>query len=173
MAAFTIVGYVAYVFSMVIVGFGQGASPLISFCYGAGEEELAKNIQKRTVRYVFGAGAAVFFIMMLISDWYGGIFVRSGQVKAMIRSGMAIFMISFFFSGINAIASFYFTATGRAFASAMISFSRGLVILLLCIFVLPMFFGMMGIWLAAPVTEGITLGITGFFLRKEEKISIT
>lgn len=96
-AAFTIVGYVAYVFSMVIVGFGQGASPLISFCYGAGEEELAKNIQKRTVRYVFGAGAAVFFIMMLISDWYGGIFVRSGQVKAMIRSGMAIFMISFKF----------------------------------------------------------------------------
>jgi Na+-driven multidrug efflux pump len=33
-AAFTIIGYVAYLFSMVIIGFGQGASPLISFSYG-------------------------------------------------------------------------------------------------------------------------------------------
>ena len=31
--AFTIVGYVSYVFSMIVVGFGQGASPLISFCF--------------------------------------------------------------------------------------------------------------------------------------------
>ena len=35
--AFTIVGYTAYAFNMIIVGFGQGASPLISFCYGAGD----------------------------------------------------------------------------------------------------------------------------------------
>ncbi len=83
------------------------------------------------------------------------------------KSGMAIFMVSFFFSGINSIASFYFTATGRAFESAVISFSRGLVILLICVFVLPALFGMTGVWLAAPVTEAVTLVITGFFLKRE------
>lgn len=40
--AFTIAGYVVYAFSMVIVGFGQGASPLISFCYGAEEKGLLR-----------------------------------------------------------------------------------------------------------------------------------
>ncbi|MDE5697273.1 MAG: MATE family efflux transporter, partial [Lachnospiraceae bacterium] len=40
--AFTIVGYVSYVFSMIVIGFGQGAGPLVSFVYGAGEHELAR-----------------------------------------------------------------------------------------------------------------------------------
>ncbi|RKJ00991.1 hypothetical protein D7X87_21630 [bacterium D16-54] len=77
--------------------------------------------------------------------------------------------LPFFFSGINSITSFYFTATGRAFESAVISFSRGLVILLVCIFVLPSWFGMTGVWLAAPVTEVMTLGITVWFLRRETR----
>lgn len=166
--AFTIVGYVSYLFSMVIVGFGQGASPLISFCYGAGEKQLAAGIRKTVNRYVFCAGAAVFLIMAAVSDWYSGIFVRSEAVKEMIDQGMLIFMVSFFFCGVNAITSFYYTATGRAFPSALISFSRGLVILLACIFILPAWFGMTGVWLAAPVTEGITLGITGMLLRGEK-----
>lgn len=132
--AFTVVGYISYVFSMVVVGFGQGASPLISFCYGAEEKKLAADIRRKTNQYVFAAGAVVFLIMAAISDWYGGWFVRSEYVREMIGAGMGIFMVSFFFSGINTITSFYFTATGRAFESAVISFSRGLVILLICIF---------------------------------------
>ncbi len=166
--AFTIVGYVAFAFNMVVTGFGQGACPLIGFCRGAGEKALAVGIRKRANRYVFWAGAIVFVIMAAASDWYGGAFVRNANIKEMVRSGIWIFMVSFFFMGINAITSFYFTAIQKAFASAVISFLRGLFLLLLCIFVLPMLFGMTGVWLAAPVTEGITLLVTLFFLWKEK-----
>ncbi len=162
--AFTIVGYVAYAFSMVIVGFGQGASPLISFAYGADEKLLAADIRKCTNRYVFGAGAAVFLLMAAGMEWYSGIFVQNENVEEMVRSGMLIFMLSFFFSGVNSITSFYFTATGRAFESAVISALRGLIVLLICIFTLPYLFGMTGVWMAAPVTEAVTLGVTVSFL---------
>ena len=80
---------------------------------------------------------------------------------------MLIFMTSFFFSGINSITSFYFTAIGKAMESAVISFSRGLAVLLICIFTLPALYGMTGVWLAAPVTEGVTMLITGGFLYRE------
>lgn len=167
--AFTIVGYLAYGFSMVVIGFGQGASPLISFVYGAEEKKLAAEIRSRTNRYVFGAGAVVFLLMLGGSGWYGSLFVQNEAVKRMIQSGMIIFMISFFFSGVNSITSFYFTAIGKAFESAVISFARGLVILLVCIFTLPALFGMTGVWMAAPVTEVTTLLLTGYFLYKERK----
>lgn len=165
--AFTIVGYLSYVFSMVVIGFGQGASPLMSFCYGAEEKKLAAGIRKKTNRYVFGAGAVVFLVMTLSSGWYSRLFVQNEPVRAMVHDGMVIFMTSFFFAGINSITSFYYTSTGRAFESAVISFSRGLVILLLCIFILPALWGMTGVWLAAPVTEALTLGISGVFLFRE------
>ncbi len=165
--AFTIAGYVVYAFSMVIIGFGQGASPLISFCYGAEEKRLASDIRKRTNRYVFGAGTIVFLLMAAGTDWYSGLFVQNENVRQMIRSGILIFIFSFFFSGINSITSFYFTAIGKAFESAVISFSRGLVVLLVCIFTLPALFGMTGVWMAAPVTEAVTMLITGGFLYRE------
>lgn len=162
--AFTIVGYVSYLFSMLVVGFGQGASPLISFTYGAEEKRLAADIRRRTNGYVFGMGAAVFLLMAAGCNWYSGVFVSSESVRTMIQSGMLIFMISFFFCGINSITSFYFTSIGKAFESAMISFSRGLFVLLICIFVLPALFEMRGVWMAAPVTEIITLFLTVYFL---------
>lgn len=166
--AFTIVGYLSYVFSMVVIGFGQGASPLMSFCYGANEKKLAAALRRKTNQYVLGAGAATYLIMALFSDGYSRLFVQNAQINAMIKEGMLLFMISFFFAGINAVTSFYYTSTGRALESAVISLSRGLVILLLCIFILPVFWGMTGVWLAAPVTEMLTLGITMGWLFREK-----
>lgn len=165
--AFTIVGYISYVFSMIVIGFGQGAGPLVSFCHGAGEHGLAVGLRRRTNALVFAIGAAAFVLMMLLSGWYSGIFVESDAVREMVRSGMVIFMVSFFFSGINAVTSFYFTAVGKAAESAVISLSRGLVVLLACIFVLPAYLGMTGVWLAAPVTEVITVCISAALVRRE------
>lgn len=170
--AFTIVGYVSYVFGMIVVGFGQGASPLVSFSYGAGEHGLAGRLRRRTNGMVCAIGAAVFVVMGLLSEWYSGLFVKNDAIRGMVQSGMMIFMVSFFFSGINAVTSFYFTSIGKSFESAVISLSRGLVVLLACIFVLPAYLGMTGVWLAAPVTEFVTICISGMLVLRDLNIDI-
>lgn len=166
--AFTIVGYIAYVFSMIVIGFGQGISPLVSFTYGAQEKELAKSIRRRTNTYVFGIGVAVILLMMFSSGWYSSIFIKSEIVQGMVKSGIPIFVLSFLFSGINTITSFYFTSIGRAKEAAVISALRGLIILLICIFTLPVILGMTGVWLVAPVTEVLTIPLCLYFLRKHD-----
>ena len=168
--AFTIVGYIAYMFSMIIIGFGQGASPLISFTYGAKEHLLAANLRRITNFMVLIAGTMVLLLVFVSSEWYSSLFVKSDAVVQMVRSGMIIFSVSFLFSGINTISSFYFTSIGKAKESAIISSARGLVILLICIFTLPPLFGMTGVWLVAPITEFLTLLLSLFFIGKESKI---
>ena len=165
--AFTIVGYVSYVFSMIVIGFGQGASPLISFSYGAKEFELAKEIRKNTNVFVLGVGAVTILILLFGMDWYSTLFVKNEVVQEMVQMGIKIYMISFLISGMNVITSFYFTSIGKAKESAVISLSRGLVVLLICIFVFPLLFGMTGVWMTAPVTEGITLLISMDYIRKD------
>lgn len=167
-AAFTIVGYIAFVFNMIILGFGQGICPLVSFTYGAEEKELARRIRRKTNASVLGIGILVIIVMLFLSDWYSSIFVKSELIKGLVQSGMTIFMLSFVFSGINTITTFYFTAIGRAMEAAVISSLRGLIILLICIFTLPVMFGMTGVWMVAPVTEVITIPICICFLIKQD-----
>ncbi|HBD64893.1 MAG TPA: MATE family efflux transporter [Clostridiales bacterium] len=165
--AFTIVGYIAYMFSMVIIGFGQGASPLISFTYGAKEYQLAISIRRITNMIVLASGAALLLLVSGGAGWYSGLFVKNEAVEHMVRSGVVIYAISFLFSGINTISSFYFTSIGKAKESAIISSARGIVILLICIFILPAFLGITGVWLVAPVTEVLTLFLSLFFIDRE------
>ncbi|MFV0517416.1 MAG: MATE family efflux transporter [Aminipila sp.] len=169
LTAFTIVGYICYVFSMVLIGFGQGSSPLISFTYGAKEYFLVRELREITNKMVFFAGAFVFILVLIGSGWYSGIFVRSDTVEKMVRSGAIIYAISFLFSGINTISSFYFTSIGKAVESAIISTARGLVILLACIFILPPMLGITGVWLVAPITEALTLILSLTFIMKDNR----
>ncbi len=80
---------------------------------------------------------------------------------------MAVFSVSFLLSGVNVITSFYFSSIGKAMESAVISSARGLVLLLACIFILPPMLGMTGVWLVAPITEGLTLMLSLFFLIRD------
>lgn len=164
--AFSIVGYVSYIFSMIIIGFGQGVSPLTSFAYGAKEYKLASSIRRSTNIIVFIVGVFVFLVLSFGSSWYSNLFVKSEVIADMVDSGMIIFAVSFLFSGVNTITSFYFTSVGKAKESAIISASRGVVVLLICIFTLPILLGMTGVWLVAPITEGVTLMISLWFIHK-------
>lgn len=167
--AFTIVGYAAYVFSMIVIGFGQGLSPLVSFVYGAKQSRLAGSLRRHTAILVFGSGIVLFLLLFLGSEWYSRLFVSNPAVTEMVRTGIPVFAVSFLFSGYNTISSFYFTSIGKALESAVISFARGLVLLLVCIFTLPFFLGIMGVWLVAPVTELLTLFISLLFVAGDRR----
>ena len=169
-AAFTVMGYLAYIFNMIIVGFGQGASPLFSFTYGAKEYELCRKIRKKSSQFVFAAGIIFIFFVILSADWYSGLFVKNEIVREMVRSGIYIFSSAFLIVGINTITSFYFTSIGKAKESAVISSARGLVILLICIFTLPVLFGMTGVWMVSPMTEVITCLISAYYIVKNDRV---
>ena len=159
-SAFTIVGYVSYIFSMIIIGFGQGGVPLMSFSYGARDYELTVSIRRLAGRLVFLTSLVVIAVLFPLAGVYSGAFVESSIVCGMAKTGIRIFVWSFPFSALNVIGSFYFTSIGKAKESAVISALRGLVLLMICVIVLPQIFGMTGVWMAALITEFLTLLVT-------------
>lgn len=58
-AAFTILGFVVYGYSMICIGFGQGISPLVSRCWGAKEKEMAFALRKTTNKMLFMIGLII------------------------------------------------------------------------------------------------------------------
>ena len=57
----------------------------------------------------------------------------------------------------------FFTALNNGPVSALISFLRTLVFQTLCVMVLPIFFGLTGVWLSVTIAEILTLCVTVFF----------
>lgn len=166
-AAFTIIGYVSYVFSMVIIGFGQGMVPIVSFTYGADKQLLSRKVRNTTIGFVVIAAIIVFVVMSCFAGWYSELFSDSKDIQEMVIPGLRLQVSSFAFTGINTIASFYFTAIGKAKESAVISAMRGLIVLLIAIFVLSSIFGINGVWTVSLVTELVTLIFTIWYVVKE------
>jgi Na+-driven multidrug efflux pump len=170
-AAFSVLGYVVYGFSMICIGFGQGLTPLVSFLFGAKEFETAIELRKITNKILFGIGAVISVFFLLMGRSYAGLFGCSDSVVDMVVTGFRFYLATFLFMGYDVINSMYFTSCGDAKSSALISSLRGIVLLLAFTFILPMIFGMTGIWMAGPSTEILT-SIVSFCLINRQRLAL-
>ena len=167
-AAFTILGFVVYGYSMICIGFGQGIMPLVSICWGAQERETAFEIRRMTNRILFVIGCLVAVIFFLTGRNYAGMFGCSSVVADMVATGFRIYAVTFVVMGYDVINSMYFTSCGDARSSAIISSLRGIVLLLGFTFILPAIFGMNGVWMAAPCTETLTATVSLCLIRSQK-----
>lgn len=170
LTAFTIVGFVSYIYSMIVLGFGQGIIPLVSFCYGAKDPRTSAHLRRLTSYLTSGTAAVIMFAMALAAVPYCRMFLSDPEIIAMASSGILINMTSFLFAGCNCIVSMYFTAIGHAKESAVISSARGFVILLAAIFILPAVCGITGLWLVSTVSEALTALISLAYLKKDSRM---
>lgn len=77
--------------------------------------------------------------------------------------------MALFFIGFNIFMSGMFTALSNGKVSAVLAFSRSFVFMLITMGILPLFFGVQGVWMATPVAEfmAILLGFRMFMKYRE------
>lgn len=168
-AAFTILGFVVYGYSMVCIGFGQGISPLASICWGANEKSTAIEIRKIANRILFVIGIMVAVGFFASGEYYAKLFGCSNSVADMVAAGFRIYAVTFLVMGYDVINSMYFTSCGDAKSSALISSLRGIVLLLAFTLILPAIFGMTGVRMASPCSETLTAVVSLFLIGKQTR----
>lgn len=168
-AAFTILGYSLFVFNMIAIGFGEGMSPLVSFCFGGGEKTLCRDLRKLTNKIIFCIGVIFAAVLFFGGRFYCEFFVKESDIIQMVSRGFKFFAVEFLLQGFNVTSSMYFTSMAKPKQSAVIASLRGIVILLISIFLFAALWGLDGIWLTAPVTEALTLIATVFFCIKSDR----
>lgn len=169
-AAFTILGFVVYGYSMICIGFGQGIIPLVSTLYGASELDTAIDIRKITNKILFIIGTIIAVIFIFFGKSYSMMFGSGELVSELVCTGFRIYAITFVVMGFDVINSMYFTGIGDAKSSAIISSLRGIVLLLVFTLVLPVFFGMNGVWMSAPLTEVLTALVAVILLNDKKHL---
>lgn len=165
-ASITILLYGQFMFNAVYLGFSIGVAPIIGFQYGAGNREKLRKIYKIFFLSVAASSVIIVGTAMIFSPAVVAVFTKDARTFELASAGFRLFAINFLFSGINIASSGFFTALSNGRVSALISFARTLVFIVLSLMILPRIFGITGAWVAIPMAELLTLIICIYVHRK-------
>ena len=163
-AAYGVIMYSSFVFGSIIIGYSMGSAPIVGYHHGAGNHDELHNVLKislflTTVFSCIMAGGGIG-LSGLIARIFAG---YDSALCAMTATAFALYCTKYFFAGYNIYASSFFTALNNGLISGIISFSRVLVFQVAAVLVLPVFFGLKGIWLSMTVSEFLSLLISVWF----------
>ncbi len=164
-AAYSTIMYVNFIFVAIFLGYSLGSAPIISFHYGAGNHDELKNMCQKSLRLIAVWGIGMTIISHIFALPFARFFVGyDSELLAMTIHGFRIYAFVYLLNGFNIFGSSFFTALNNGMVSATISLLRTLVFEVICILLLPVFFGIDGIWSAVLVAEALALCVTSFFL---------
>ena len=169
-AAYGVMMYVSLIFSGTFIGYSIGTAPVIGFHDGAGNHAELKGLLRKSLIMV-----GVFGICMLVSGWLlaaplSRIFVGyDAGLMDLTVSGFQIFAISFPFMGYAIFGSGFFTALNDGVTSAIISFLRTMVFQIASVLMLPLVWGIDGVWFSITVAEFMAVVFSALFLVLKRK----
>ena len=159
--AYGIINYVSFIFISIYLGFSTGAIPVISYHYGAKNKDEIKNLLKIGIKILSILSIILTLIAEIFSKTFASIFVSyDTELLKFATTAFRLFSISYLISWFNLYISSFFTALNDGKTSAIISFSRAFIGQIIMILILPILFGINGLWLAATFSEIISLFVS-------------
>ena len=169
-AAYGTILYVSMIFSSAFIGYSVGTAPIIGFHNGATNHEEVKSILTKSLKMIALCGLVMLLASEVFARPLASIFVSyDPQLMNITVNGFRIFALSYLFMGFGIYGSSFFTALNNGLISAVISFFRTLVFQAGFAILLPIKFGINGIWLAVVLAEMMAMILTFIFLALKAK----
>ena len=167
-AAYTVMMYVDFIFVAAFIGFTMGVAPVFSFQLGAGNHEELKSLFSKCAKVIGCLSLVMTLFPQFLAGTLAGLFVGYDRILwEMTEAGFRIFALSFLFKGWNIFGSGFFTALGDGKTSAILAFLRTLLFQCGAVLLLPLAFGLDGVWWATVAAEGAAVLVTlWYFYRK-------
>jgi len=166
-ASITIILYAQGLLNSAFMGYSTGIAPVISYNYGKQDHDRLKATYRISKRVIGISSVAAFAVALLFASPHVSVFSPVGTpVYTMAVRGFRIFSFCFLFMGFSIFGSSMFTALSNGRVSAIISFMRSLVFVVISVLLLPMIFQVNGVWLSIPVAEVLGLLVTLYYLKK-------
>ena len=170
-AAYGVIMYVSFIFIAIFIGIVIGAAPIVSYHYGAGNTEELKSVFKKNTVIVAVLGGIMTLLAILLAAPLSALFVGyDALLYELTLRGFIIYSLHYVVAGFNIFGSSFFTALNNGAVSAAISFLRTLLFQCSAVILLPLVFGIDGIWLSVVIAELLSFAVTlAFIITKRKK----
>lgn len=160
--AMTILSSVMQFSMLPMQGLGQGAQPITSYNYGAGNAERVKRTFRLLLLSTLGYSMLIWGLVMLFPQMFARIFSPDVQLIEFTGKALRIYCAAMGIFGAQVACQLTFTSLGNAKASIMVAVMRKFVLLLPLIYIMPHLVKnqTMGVYLAEPVADVIAVTFT-------------
>lgn len=171
--AYGIANKVAFIFVMINMGVNQGMQPIAGYNFGA--QKLDRLM--KTLKLCIVAGTCVTTTGFAVAEFFpypaARLFTTDPTLTGMAVEGMRIMMASFPLVGCQMVITNFFQSIGKAKVSMFLSLSRQLIFLLPLLLLLPLEWGVQGVWWAMPISDAIaaivTIAMMALYMNKFKK----
>ncbi|WP_124065934.1 MATE family efflux transporter [Clostridium sp. E02] len=160
----------ALIVSSVNSGVAQTVQPLVAMNFGANKKERIKQIRHLGERTVCLLGILFVGIGLCFPSLVTKAFVNpTEEILSMSIPAIRIYFLSFAVMGFNILYSTWFQSTMKSGYAMAICLLRGIILSSILVFVMPLYFGVIGIWSVMPVAEAFTFVVCRILMNKSEK----
>ena len=169
--AMTILSSVMQFSMLPLSGLTQGAAPIISYNYGAGNGSRVKDAFILLLKISLIYSAALWAIAMIYPQIFAVIFTKDSELIGISVRSMRIYMAASLLFGIQISCQQTFIALGNARTSVFLAVLRKIILLIPLIYILPIFFEnkVDAVFLAEPVADVIAVTVTSLMFFRQFK----
>ena len=167
--AMTIVNSINSMILMPIFGINQGLQPILGFNYGAKHYSRVKEafylaIKGATIISILG-----FTLVHIASVPIIRIFTTDPELLSATKTGIKLFTLMLPFIGFQSVATIYFQAVGKHRMTTFLSLIRQIIFLVPLIIGLSRVWEAIGVWIAVPCSDFLSVIVTAILTKKEIK----
>ena len=157
--------YVSLIFTALFVGYSNGIGSVFSYHYGAQNHGELKNLLKRSLKLIGITSVAMFVLSEALAHPFSALFLQDAPyLLPDAVHAFRIVSVCYLFTGVAVFGSAFFTALNNGQVSALISFLRTFVFELGAVLLLPLLFGVDGIWYSVVFAELMAAVVGSIFM---------
>lgn len=170
--AMTILTSVMQFAMLPLQGLGQGAQPIMSYNYGAKNNDRVRKTFLLLLKVSFGYSIVLWAIVMLFPQMFAMMFTSDNALLSFTSQALRIYMASMFMFGIQIACQMAFNALGKAKDSIIVAVMRKFILLIPLIYIMPAIFKANqtnAVYMAEPVADFIAVCFTAILFAFEFK----
>ena len=170
--AMTILTSVMQFAMLPLQGLGQGAQPIISYCYGAGDSGRVRAAFKLLLKASLCYSVLLWLLVMVFPGGFAAMFTSDGQLMEYTKTALRIYMGSMFLFGIQMACQMTFNALGKAAESIIVAVMRKFILLIPLIYIMPRIIRSnqtMAVYMAEPIADLLAVTFTAILFAVQFK----
>ena len=170
--AYAIVGRMLMFALFPVYGITQGFLPIAGFNYGAEKYKRVEETIITAIKYAALLATLVFVFLMIFPEAITKLFTQDAEVLIETPPAMRWVFAATPIVAIQLIGAAYFQAVGKAIPALLLTLTRQGFFFIPLIFILPKYYGAIGVWMAFPISDVLSTLVTAYFLHREVKLNL-